>query len=234
MKPLLVPAAFFSTMAPELDGMVTLRSVVAKPEVTVTLSTHFLLSADATEAEVTTPAVLDANPKSATVTPVTAWLNVAVNDIVLLFTVVPDTPAPDENVGTGGAYLGAMTDTRTQEFSAGYWQTWTQATPTYVTEYTLAPAALDGAMTPLSSAIRKLNARVVLGSAASVTVSTHSVGPPVTAYATPVSTGNGVPPLKSAAVTPVTGALNVAVTGMVVLVVVPVPTEDDSIALGGL
>ena len=68
-----------------------------------------------------------------------------------------------------------------------------------------------------------------------VTVRTHSVGPPVTAYDTPASTGNATPPLKSASVIPVTGPSNVAVMPITLFVVAPpvVPDADVIVGFGG-
>lgn len=67
-------------------------------------------------------------------------------------------------------------------------------------------------MLPLLPDMPNVNGLLTRGFWSTLTVSTHSVGPPDTAYVTPASTGNGEPLLKSDGVTPVTGALNVAVT----------------------
>ena len=100
-------------------------------------------------------------------------------------------------------------------------------------------AALDGEIEPLFGTKRNAIALSAFGFSSTVTVKTHSVGPPVTPYVTPGSTGKGDPPLKSAAVTPLTGELNVAVTGMTVLsveptVAAPASTDDVSVGCGGV
>ena len=104
-KPLLVPAAFLSTIAPLSRSMATLRSVLVKPEVMTTVNTQSMLLSVVTVAVREMPEAVDAKPKSAAVTPTTALVNVAVYVSVDVDTTVPEMPCADEKVGTGGEYL---------------------------------------------------------------------------------------------------------------------------------
>ena len=79
-------------MEPLSAGVLTLRADVLKPSVTLTCSTHFLLSVVDTDAPVTSPVSATFKLKSAAVTPVTAALYVAVNRIVDPRTVLPLAP----------------------------------------------------------------------------------------------------------------------------------------------
>ena len=89
-------------------------------------------------------------------------------------------------------------------------------------------AKFVGEMLPLLSTTWNENGFATRGVSSTLTVSTHSVGPPDTAYVTPASTGNGAPPLKSEGVTPVTGALKVAVT----VTSLPVGVVDAVVSVG--
>ena len=193
-------------MAPLFASMDTDKPLSAMPPVTSTVSTHTLLSAVATDDVVVNPALLETRLKSLAVTPVTALSNVAVNLIVLDDTTVPLTPAADENVGVGGSYVRLSGATA---------------------------ACGSGLIAPEPAAKSKVIAMGSRGFVSTLTVSTHSVGPPVTAYVTPGTLGNAVPSLKSATVTPVTGESKVAVTAIVESDVVPGPDDDVRVAWGG-
>ena len=148
----------------------------------------------------------DVRPKSATATPVTALSKLAVNVRSVVLTVVPVAPDDDLKVGVGGSY---EIPKHGSVFAGG------------------------GDIEPLPAAKPRQYDLSMRGLGSTVMVSTHSVGPPVTAYVTPGSVGNGTPPLKSAAVTPVTGESKVAVTAMVLSVVAPGAEVDVKVALGG-
>ena len=148
----------------------------------------------------------DVRPKSATATPVTALSKLAVNVRSVALTVVPVAPDDDLKVGVGGSYEMPK---HGSVFAGG------------------------GDIEPLPAAKPRQYDLSTRGLGSTVMVSTHAVGPPVTAYVTPGSVGNGTPPLKSAAVTPVTGESKVAVTAIVLSVVAPGPDVDVKVALGG-
>ena len=95
-----MPAALRGEIAPLSCGMVTVTSVSAKLSVTVAVSTHTLPLPD-TAVVMLTSVLDDVKPKSAAVTPVTAWLNVAVIGMTLLAVVAALAPSLDEKVGAG-------------------------------------------------------------------------------------------------------------------------------------
>ena len=186
-KPLLVPAVFLFSMLPLLAGIVTDKSVSATPPVTITVSTQLMLSAVDTDLVVTTPAVVDARPKSATTTPVTALSKVAVYLSSLPRTTVADGPRSLENVGVGGVYLH-MWRTIQQVNRHGQCHSHLEAhalrsavSQTHVNVSVPVEAAGAGEMLPEPGAMLNDSALVARASSSSVTVRTHSVPEPVTA-----------------------------------------------------